>query len=277
MGSGLPAVERLVGALSTLAVGLTIYVVHRVLRPKPMTMDDYYRQKYMDTSDMIGHKGSCGCGAMTFIVLAPRNICAFDDSNTFPSKKGRIPVLIVPMTHLQMTSQSTEDANSFVSIYTHHETPTFASQHVFCKRCGIHLFHMELSRTDRVAINVHCIDDDYIQELRVVFVPKGGRPIFERLSVDAIEDQTTTSSSSTTKAIGQAHKQIGAQNKKIPPPSYVHATLPQTSDEPVAHSVERLSDSSWRGRSSRHKQTSRPWCRSRTHPPRYLYTFLVCM
>ncbi|EQC30399.1 hypothetical protein SDRG_11974 [Saprolegnia diclina VS20] len=217
MGSGLPAVERLVGALSTLAVGLTIYVVHRVLRPKAMTMDDYYRQKYMDTSDMIGHKGSCGCGAMTFIVLAPRNICAFDDSNTFPSKKGRIPVLIVPMTHLQMTSQSTEDANSFVSIYTHHETPTFASQHVFCKRCGIHLFHMELSRTDRVAINVHCIDDDYIQELRVVFVPKGGRPIFERLSVDAIEGHAT-SSSSTTKAIGQGRKQSGAQ-KQIPPPS----------------------------------------------------------
>ncbi|OQR92810.1 hypothetical protein ACHHYP_03178 [Achlya hypogyna] len=218
MGSGLPAVERLVGALSTLAVGLTIYVVHRVFRAKPMTMDEYYRQKYLDTSDMIGHKGSCGCGAMTFIVLAPRNICAFDDSNTFPSKKGRIPVVIVPMTHLQMTSQSTEmtDANSFVSIYTNHETPAYASQHVFCKRCGIHLFHMELSRTDRVAINVHCIDEDYIQELRVVFVPKGGRPIFERLSVEAIEGHYVPS---TEKSANQLVLERGKSAKKNLPAS----------------------------------------------------------
>ncbi|OQR81537.1 hypothetical protein THRCLA_11643, partial [Thraustotheca clavata] len=199
MGTGLPAVERLVGALITLAFGVTVYVVHQVLTPKVITMDEYHQQKYKDTKDMIGHRGSCSCGAMTFVVLAPRKICAFDDSNAFPSKKGRIPVMIVPMTHLQMTSQSTEisDPNSFVSIYTHHVTPTYASQHVFCKRCGIHLFHMELNRTDRVAINVHCIDEDYIDDLRVVFVPKGGRPIFERVSVEAIEEYKSSTAAKT--------------------------------------------------------------------------------
>ncbi len=77
------------------------------------------------------------------------------------------------MSHLQMTGSysNAEMSNTAVAIYTHHMSSTYASQHVFCKYCGIHLFHMELSRSEHVAINVHCIDDDLIQEMQV-FIPQ---------------------------------------------------------------------------------------------------------
>ncbi|KAF0701388.1 Aste57867_8090 [Aphanomyces stellatus] len=180
MGSGarLPGVDRLIGSLATLGFGVVIYLAHQLLRPKSMTMDEYYRQKYLDPSSLVGHKGSCGCGKLTFVVLAPRSICAFDDSNTFPSKMGRMPVMMAPMTHLQMTSNhSTTD----VAVYSHDVSATYATQHVFCKECGIHLFHIELNRHDHVAINVYALESDHIEDLRVVFVPKGAYPIFHRV------------------------------------------------------------------------------------------------
>ncbi|ETV94075.1 hypothetical protein, variant [Aphanomyces invadans] len=167
MGSTrLPGVDRLIGSLATIGVGVAIYLAHQFLKPKEMTLDEYYRQKYVDPSTLVGHKGSCGCGNLTFIVLAPRSLCAFDDSNTFPSKLGRIPVFLAPMTHLQMTSNHSA---TDVAVYSHQASATYATQHVFCKQCGIHLFHMELHRNDQVAINVYTLETDYIEDLRVEF------------------------------------------------------------------------------------------------------------
>ncbi|KAH9158346.1 hypothetical protein LEN26_003030, partial [Aphanomyces euteiches] len=174
----LPGVDRLIGSLATIGFGVVVYLAHQFLRPKPMTMDEYYRQKYVDPSDLVGHKGSCGCGKLTFIVLAPRSIYAFDDSNTFPSKMGRIPVMLAPMIHLQMTSNHT---STDIAVYSHQMSSTYATQHVFCKECGIHLFHMEHNRHDHVAINVYALESDHIEELRVIFVPKGAFPIFQRI------------------------------------------------------------------------------------------------
>ncbi|RHY83474.1 hypothetical protein DYB37_011047 [Aphanomyces astaci] len=169
---------------------------HQFLRPKPLTLDEYYR----------------------FIVLAPRSLCAFDDSNTFPSKLGRIPVLLAPMTHLQMTSNHTA---TDVAVYSHEVSATYATQHVFCKQCGIHLFHMELNRNDHVAINVYALETDYIEDLRVVFVPKGAFPIFQRVPSSAITDDGETfpalpngSSSKQRPGALQQHKENASEFEK---------------------------------------------------------------
>ncbi|CAK4656028.1 unnamed protein product [Aphanomyces euteiches] len=40
---------------------------------------------------------------------------------------------------------------------------------------------MEHNRHDHVAINVYALESDHIEELRVIFVPKGAFPIFQRI------------------------------------------------------------------------------------------------
>ncbi|ETV94074.1 hypothetical protein H310_12105 [Aphanomyces invadans] len=211
MGSTrLPGVDRLIGSLATIGVGVAIYLAHQFLKPKEMTLDEYYRQKYVDPSTLVGHKGSCGCGNLTFIVLAPRSLCAFDDSNTFPSKLGRIPVFLAPMTHLQMTSNHSA---TDVAVYSHQASATYATQHVFCKQCGIHLFHMELHRNDQVAINVYTLETDYIEDLRVVFVPQGAYPLFQRVPSSAVTDgETFPSLAKGPSKQRQAALQQGNQN-----------------------------------------------------------------
>lgn len=43
---------------------------------------------------LFQHRGGCDCGALRFLVLAPKRVEAFDDSNTFSCKKGRFPFLV---------------------------------------------------------------------------------------------------------------------------------------------------------------------------------------
>ncbi|RQM28817.1 hypothetical protein B5M09_012830 [Aphanomyces astaci] len=198
---------------------------------------------------LIGSLATIGVGVALFIVLAPRSLCAFDDSNTFPSKLGRIPVLLAPMTHLQMTSNHTA---TDVAVYSHEVSATYATQHVFCKQCGIHLFHMELNRNDHVAINVYALETDYIEDLRVVFVPKGAFPIFQRVPSSAITDDGETfpalpngsSSKQRPGALHKQHKENASEFEKqlmlwaqLDPESATDdvAALPPVHDEDPAH------------------------------------------
>jgi hypothetical protein len=105
-----------------------------------------------------------------FFVLAPKALEAFDDSNVLSCKKGRYPYLIVPVTCFEIL-----ETNSEMAIYEPHNTTT---QHLFCGKCGVHIFHFDRIRPDHLAINVYCLEEENIEDLKIIFMPKGAQPVY---------------------------------------------------------------------------------------------------
>ncbi|EEY54348.1 uncharacterized protein PITG_07964 [Phytophthora infestans T30-4] len=178
-------VDRAIGALSTLVLGVGLLVLrefYRSVRYKQGKWercdldgggkDVYYQKKYgMPKLPLFQHRGSCDCGSLRFMVLAPKRVEAFDDSNTFSCKKGRFPFLIVPTSCFEMMESSD------VSLY---ESQATSCQHVFCAQCGIHIFQFDHTQPDCVAVNVYCVEDENFDEMKIIFIPRGSRPLFGR-------------------------------------------------------------------------------------------------
>ncbi|GAB9473911.1 unnamed protein product [Globisporangium polare] len=184
MGSGMRELDRAIGAISTLVVGIGFLVVRELFREKDAQSkwekytagetgtDVYFQKKYgMPKMPLFQHRGACDCGSLRFLVLAPKRVEAFDDSNTLSCKKGRFPYLIVPTSCFEMI-ESTD-----VSLYESQES---GCQHVFCAKCGVHIFQFDHTQPDSVAVNVYCVEDENFEELKIIFMPKGARPIFGR-------------------------------------------------------------------------------------------------
>ncbi|DAZ99372.1 TPA: LOW QUALITY PROTEIN: hypothetical protein N0F65_005274 [Lagenidium giganteum] len=149
------------------------------------------RSKYgQPKQPLFQHRGSCDCGSLRFFALAARRVEAFDDSNVLSCKKGRYPYLVVPTSCFDMIETSGE-----ISIY---EPQNSSSQHVFCGKCGVHIFHFDQTQSDYVAINVYCLEEENFDDIKetsdpkqlilfvtdccfsikIVFTPKGARPVF---------------------------------------------------------------------------------------------------
>ncbi|KAG7378138.1 hypothetical protein PHYPSEUDO_010469 [Phytophthora pseudosyringae] len=194
-------VDRAIGALSTLVLGVGLLVLREFYRSVRDNQgkwercdldgggkDVYYQKKYgMPKLPLFQHRGACDCGSLRFMVLAPKRVEAFDDSNTFSCKKGRFPFLVIPTSCFEMLESSD------VSLY---ESQTTSCQHVFCAKCGIHIFQFDHTQPDSVAVNVYCVEDENFEDmklmryspfctyrlnvLQIVFIPKGSRPLFGR-------------------------------------------------------------------------------------------------
>ncbi|KAF4319011.1 hypothetical protein BBO99_00006875 [Phytophthora kernoviae] len=120
--------------------------------------DVYYQKKYgMPKLPLFQHRGGCDCGSLRFLVLAPKRVEAFDDSNTFSCKKGRFPFLIIPTSCFEMI-ESTD-----VSLY---ESQATSCQHVFCGKCGIHIFQFDHTQPDCIAVNVYCVEDENFDDMK---------------------------------------------------------------------------------------------------------------
>nr|CCA20148.1 conserved hypothetical protein [Albugo laibachii Nc14] len=172
-------VDRAIGAATALLFGFGIMMIRECLRPPNdrfkwsqfiATKPDQYHQSKFHTLQLplFQHYGSCECNSMRFLVLAPKIVDAFDDSNTISCKKGRFPYMVVPISCFDMLKSS----NGF-AIYE-----TSSVQHVFCRNCGIHIFHFDKNQSEHVAVNVFCMEEDTFDTLRIIFVPKGSRPIY---------------------------------------------------------------------------------------------------
>ncbi|KUF82652.1 Centromere protein V [Phytophthora nicotianae] len=162
-------VDRAIGALSTLVVGVGLLVLREVYRSMRDNQgkwercdldgggkDVYYQKKYgMPKLPLFQHRGSCDCGSLRFMILAPKRVEAFDDSNTFSCKKGRFPFLVIPTSCFEMMESSD------VSLY---ESQATSCQHVFCAKC----------------VNVYCVEDENFEDMKIIFIPRGSRPLFGR-------------------------------------------------------------------------------------------------
>ncbi|GLE00822.1 hypothetical protein PINS_up009619 [Pythium insidiosum] len=117
---------------------------------------------------LFQHRGSCDCGGLRFFILAPKRVEAFDDSNALSCKKGRFPFLLLPTACFEMIEASS------LSLYEPQATST---QHAFCSKCGVHIFHFDHGLPEVMAINVYCVDGDTFEDMKIIFIPKGARPV----------------------------------------------------------------------------------------------------
>ncbi|CAI5725321.1 unnamed protein product [Hyaloperonospora brassicae] len=180
-------VDRAIGALSTLALGVGLLMLREVYRSLRTSQDKwercdldgggkdvFYQKKYgMPQLPLFQHRGGCDCGSLRFMVLAPKRVEAFDDSNTLSCKKGRFPYLMVPTSCFEMMESSD------VSLY---ESQATLCQHVFCAACGVHIFQFDSTQPDCVAVNVYCVEDENFEDMKIIFIPRGSRPLFGRAS-----------------------------------------------------------------------------------------------
>ncbi|KAG3101604.1 hypothetical protein PI125_g14416 [Phytophthora idaei] len=178
-------VDRAIGALSTLVLGVGLLVLREFYRSVRDNQgkwercdldgggkDVYYQKKYgMPKLPLFQHRGSCDCGSLRFMILAPKRVEAFDDSNTSSCKKGRFPFLIIPTSCFEMMESSD------VSLY---ESQATSCQHVFCAKCGIHIFQFDHTQPDCVAVNVYCVEEENFEDMKIIFIPRGSRPLFGR-------------------------------------------------------------------------------------------------
>ncbi|KAJ0408253.1 hypothetical protein P43SY_004411 [Pythium insidiosum] len=166
-------VDRAIGAVSTLVVGLGLLALREFLRGDKDGKnqwerldhstedgnDIYYQKKYgAPKMPLFQHRGSCDCGGLRFFILAPKRVEAFDDSNTLSCKKGRFPYLLLPTACFEMIEASS------LSLYDPQSTST---QHAFCSKCGVHIFHFDHGLPEVMAINVYCIDGDTFEDVKL--------------------------------------------------------------------------------------------------------------
>jgi hypothetical protein len=100
--------------------------------------------------------GGCHCGRVRFRVTT--DLTRILDCNcSICTKKGFLH-LIVPPHQFQLLSGEAEIAT--------YQFNTLTAKHKFCRTCGIHSFYIPRSDPDKISVNVRCLDDIDLGEIR---------------------------------------------------------------------------------------------------------------
>ncbi|HVP29709.1 MAG TPA: GFA family protein [Myxococcota bacterium] len=102
------------------------------------------------------YSGGCHCGRVRFVVrgdLARATQC----NCSICAKKGFIH-LIVPPEDFDLLA-----GRSDLTSYRFH---TGVAEHLFCAVCGMHPFYVPRSDPDKIDVNVRCLDDVDLSQLR---------------------------------------------------------------------------------------------------------------
>jgi hypothetical protein len=102
------------------------------------------------------YEGGCHCARVRFVVhgdLATVTVC----NCSICTKKGYIH-LIVPPADFELVSGEPE--------LTTYEFNTKIAKHRFCRVCGMHPFYVPRSDPDKIDVNVRCLDDVDLSQLR---------------------------------------------------------------------------------------------------------------
>ncbi|MEM8563417.1 MAG: GFA family protein [Pseudomonadota bacterium] len=93
--------------------------------------------------------GGCHCGAVRFVVEAPKKL-EVERCNCSICVKAGFLHLIVPAQHFELLSGN--------DVLTEYRFNTGVARHYFCSRCGVKAFYIPRSNPDGVDINVNCLD-----------------------------------------------------------------------------------------------------------------------
>jgi hypothetical protein len=98
---------------------------------------------------MKTYTGGCHCGRVRFRVTA--DLDGVTDCNcSICTKKGFLH-LIVPPEQFELVSGGDD--------LTTYQFNTKTAKHTFCRVCGIHPFYVPRSDPDKIDVNVRCLDD----------------------------------------------------------------------------------------------------------------------
>ena len=110
-------------------------------------------------SDMSWHRGGCHCGAVTFEVLASRDVEVDDCNCSMCAKSGYL--------HLMVTKDRFRLLSGADKLTTY-EFNTKTAKHLFCSICGIKSFYVPRSHPHGYSVNFRCLNREEFGEVRVV-------------------------------------------------------------------------------------------------------------
>jgi hypothetical protein len=103
------------------------------------------------------YEGGCHCGRVRFVVHGDLNTATVCNCSIC-TKKGFIHLIV--------------GAERFTLICGREELETYQfntgiAKHHFCRTCGVHPFYVPRSDPDKIDVNVRCLDDIDIAELKL--------------------------------------------------------------------------------------------------------------
>ena len=107
---------------------------------------------------MTTHNGGCHCGRVRYEVEAPAIIDAVRCNCSICRKSGFLHMFVAQKDFKLLQGK---DA---LTTYTFN---TGVAQHRFCRFCGVKSFYTPRSHPDGVSVNVNCLDEQTIDEVRV--------------------------------------------------------------------------------------------------------------
>lgn len=116
----------------------------------------------MDTGKPMKHVGSCHCGEVRFEVEVDAK--SGSRCNCTVCTKTAVTSGMVKPSAFKLLSDESELGK--------YEWASRMSQRYFCKQCGVHCFgrgHLEQLGGDYVSVNLNCLDDIDMREVKVVY------------------------------------------------------------------------------------------------------------
>ncbi|MFC5571396.1 GFA family protein [Lysobacter yangpyeongensis] len=104
------------------------------------------------------HRGGCHCRRVRFEVEAPAALVALDCNCSVCRMTGFLH-LIVPASRFRLVAGADDLAE--------YRFNTGTARHLFCRHCGIKSFYVPRSHPDGVDVNVRCLDEGTVAELRI--------------------------------------------------------------------------------------------------------------
>jgi hypothetical protein len=104
------------------------------------------------------HRGGCHCRRVRFEVEAPAALVALDCNCSVCRMTGFLH-LIVPASRFRLVAGADDLAE--------YRFNTGTARHLFCRQCGIKSFYVPRSHPDGVDVNVRCLDEGTVGELRI--------------------------------------------------------------------------------------------------------------
>jgi hypothetical protein len=109
-------------------------------------------------SSMISHHGACHCGRVRFEVDAPAHIEALECNCSICRMSGFLH-LIVPAANFRLLAGADD--------LTEYRFNTGIARHQFCRTCGIKAFYVPRSNPDGIDVNVRCLDQATITNVKI--------------------------------------------------------------------------------------------------------------
>jgi hypothetical protein len=107
---------------------------------------------------MTTHSGGCHCGRVRFEVEASATIDAVRCNCSICRKSGFLHLLVAKHDFRLLKGDNA------LTTYTFN---TGVARHRFCRFCGVKSFYIPRSHPDGISVNVNCLDEETIDEIRV--------------------------------------------------------------------------------------------------------------